>query len=162
MSYTLTGRLQSRLVGTLPALLLALALHRWWAIELVALMLAVGAALDLLAYHRLLAYQAGWIAVPLALLELAIVIPAMYALGIAAPLRPALLLYAVGFVGAQVLGHAVFPRLRLEYGESGGELGRGGALTAAAVAVTSSAASAARMRCAHRPCTCTASSRGRS
>ena len=37
----------------------------------------------------------------------------------------ALVLYAVAWLGALVLGHAVFPRLRLEYGESGGELGRG-------------------------------------
>ena len=37
MSYTLNGRVQSRLAATLPALLVALALHRWWAIELVAL-----------------------------------------------------------------------------------------------------------------------------
>ena len=41
MSYTLTGRIQSRLVATLPPLLLALGIHRWWAVELVALMLAV-------------------------------------------------------------------------------------------------------------------------
>ena len=52
MSYTLTGRIQSRLVATLPPLLLALAIHRWWALELVALMLAFGLALDLCIYDR--------------------------------------------------------------------------------------------------------------
>ena len=42
MSYTLKGRIQSRLAATVPALVVALALQRWWAIELVALMTIVG------------------------------------------------------------------------------------------------------------------------
>ena len=70
MSYTLRGRIESRLVATLPPLLVALAIHRWWAIELVALMLAVGLALDVCVYDRLLAYQPGWLALPLGALEL--------------------------------------------------------------------------------------------
>src|SRR2546421_659812 len=37
-------------------------------------------------------------------------------------------------LGAQLFGHALFPRVRLEYAEAGGELGRRGALTAVAVA----------------------------
>ena len=135
MSYTLTGRIQSRVVAMLPALLLALALHRWWAIELVALMLAVGLLLDAGIYDRALSYQPAWLAVPLGVLELAIIYPAMRYLGIAAPLRLALLLYAVGWLSAQVFAHGLLPRLRLEYAEAGGEPGRAGALTAAAVVV---------------------------
>jgi hypothetical protein len=133
MSYTLKGRVQSRVVAMLPALLLALALHRWWAIELVALMLAVGLLLDAAVYDRVLSYQPAWLAVPLGVLELAILYPAMRYLGIAAPLRLALLLYAVGWLSAQVFAHGVLPRLRLEYAEAGGEPGRAGALTAAAI-----------------------------
>jgi len=136
MSYTLRGRIESRLAGTAPALLLALGLHRWWAIELVALMVALGATLDLVVYHRALLYQPAWLAVPLGALELVLVYLAMRALGIAAPLGPALLLYGVGWLGAQVLGRGVFPRLRLEYGEAGGELGRVGVVTSTAIALT--------------------------
>jgi len=135
MSYTLKGRIQSRVVAMLPALLLALALHRWWAIELVALMLAVGLLLDAAVYDRVLSYQPAWLAVPLGVLELAILYPAMRYLGIAAPLRLALLLYAVGWLSAQVFAHGLLPRLRLEYAEAGGEPGRAGALTAAAIVV---------------------------
>jgi hypothetical protein len=136
MSYTLTGRSQSRIASALPALLVALALHRWWAIELVALMLAVGLVLDVLVYHRGLAYQAGWTAVPLGVVELGVVIGGMRALHIAAPLAWALALYALAWLSGQLAGHALFPRLRLEYAESGGELGRAGALTSPAVIVT--------------------------
>ena len=136
MSYTLRGRLESRVGSIVPALVLALALHRWWAIEVVALMLVIGFALDAFVYHRALPYQPGWLAVPLGLGELALVYTAVRELGIGAPRNTALVLYAVGWLGAQVLAQAVFPRLRLEYGESGGELGRGGAAMAAAVGVT--------------------------
>ena len=59
MSYTLKGRIESRLGSAVPALVVALALHRWWAIELVALMLAIGLVLDVVVYHRALAYQPG-------------------------------------------------------------------------------------------------------
>jgi hypothetical protein len=135
MSYTLRGRLESRLASVLPALAVALAAHRWWAIELVALMLAVGVVLDTIVYHRALPYQPGWVALPLGAVELGVVYGWARALGIGAPLRWALLLFLLGWASAQVLGHAVFPRLRLEYAESGGELGRFGAATAAAVAV---------------------------
>jgi hypothetical protein len=135
MSYTLRGRIETRLAAGLPAVLLALALHRWWAIELVALMLAIGAVLDL-AYHRLFSYQAGWLVLPLGALELALVYGAMTRLGIGAPLVQALLVYGVGWAGAFVAVHAVLPARRLEYAESGGELGRQGLLTGAAVAAT--------------------------
>ncbi len=134
MSYTLRGRIESRLASAVPALVVALALHTWWAIEIVALMLVIGLALDALVYHRVLAYQPGWAAVPLGALELGLVYGAMRWLGIMAPLRWALVLYAVGWLAAQLCVQALFPRARLEYGEAGGELGRGGGLTAVAVA----------------------------
>lgn len=136
MSYTLRGRLESRLVAAVPALAVALALHRWWAIEVVAAMLAIGIVLDATVYHRLFAYQPGWAAVPLGALELALVYAAMRALPIHAPLGLALVLYAVGWGGMQLFGHALLPGLRLSYAESGGELGHAGALTSLAVAVT--------------------------
>jgi hypothetical protein len=132
MSYTLTGRIQTRVVSLLPALLAALALQRWWAIELTALMLGIGLVLDVTVYHRVLAYQPAWLAVPLGALELALVYAAMRWLDLMAPLRWALGLYAIGWVAAQLFGHALFPRFRLEYAEDGGELGRRGALTAVA------------------------------
>jgi hypothetical protein len=136
MSYTLKGRLESRVASAAPALLLALGLHRWWAIELVAVMLAIGATLDSSVYHRLLAYQPGWFALPLGALELALTYTAMRLLGIGAPLDLALLLYGVAWASALLFGHALMPWFRLEYGESGGELGRVGVLTSAAIAVT--------------------------
>jgi hypothetical protein len=136
MSYTLRGRIESRVAAALPALVLALALHRWWAIELVALMLALGLALDAAVYHSAFPYQPAWTAVPLGSLELALVYGGMRTLGIAAPLGLAVTLFAVAWVSAQVFVHAVFPRLRLEYGEAGGELGRSGAIAALAVAIT--------------------------
>ncbi len=136
MSYTLRGRIESRLGAAVPALALAIALHRWWAIELVALMLALGLALDLCVYHRLLPYQQGWAALPLGALELGLTWAAMRAAGIGAPLSWALALYGVAWASGQLCAHALFPRLRLEYAEAGGELGRAGAATAVAVAVT--------------------------
>jgi hypothetical protein len=134
MSYTLIGRIQTRVVSALPALLVALALQRWWAIELVALMLGIGLVLDAVVYDRVLAYQPAWLALPLGALELGLIYGAMRWLQLMAPLRWALGLYAIGWLAAQLFGQAVFPRLHLEYAEDGGELGRRGALTAIAVA----------------------------
>lgn len=134
MSYTLRGRIESRLAATLPVLLVALAVHRWWAIELVAVMLAIGLALDATAYHRLLAYQPAWAALPLGALELVLVYVAMRELPIHAPLGSALLLYALAWSSALLFAHVLLPRLRLTYAEDGGELGRTGIPTAAAVA----------------------------
>ena len=136
MSYTLRGRIESRLASALPALVVAIALHRWWAIELVALMLALGLLLDVTVYHRFLDYQPGWAALPLGALELGLLYVAMRRLEIPAPLGWAFGLYAIAWVSGQVFVHAVFPRARLEYGETGGELGRVGALTALAVGAT--------------------------
>jgi hypothetical protein len=129
MSYTLRGRLESRLGFLLLPLVAAsvatLALREWWPVELAGLMLAVGLALDLV-YHRAFPYQPGWLALPLGLLELAIVMALVRGLEIEAPLQVALALFAGSWLLAQVLGHAVFPLRRLSYGEEGGELGGAG------------------------------------
>ena len=137
MSYTLRGRLESRLAATLVPLLgaasLAAVLRAWWPLELAALMLAIGVALDAALYHRVLAYQPGWLALPLGLLELAAVVGAAALLGIDAPLVPALAFFGASWLVSQVLAHAVFPLVHLSYGEDGGELGRAGPLVAASM-----------------------------
>ena len=96
-------------------------------------MLAVGLALDLV-YDRGLDYQPGWLAVPLGLLELAVVLALARILELGAPLLPALAFYAGSWVLAQALAQAGFPLLRLSYADDGGELGLlGGAVAAAAL-----------------------------
>ncbi|MEO5576057.1 MAG: right-handed parallel beta-helix repeat-containing protein [Gaiellaceae bacterium] len=143
MSYTLRGRLESRLAPALlpfaAALVLAPLLHVWWPIELVALMVGVGVLLDVAVYHRRLPYQPGWAALPLGVLELGATMGLSLLLGLNAPLTPALALFGAGWLLAQVLGHAALPFLRLTYAEDGGELGRAGialsTLAAAAVLV---------------------------
>jgi hypothetical protein len=144
MSYTLRGRLESRLAVVLAPLLaacvVALALKAWWPVELAGLMLAVGVAFDLMLYHRLLPYQPGWAALPLGLLELAAVMGLGRLLHVDAALPAALAFYTAAWLLAQALGHAVFPLLRLSYGEDGGELGRTGAAVAATAVVVLAAA----------------------
>ncbi len=139
MSYTLRGRVESRLAALLPIVVAACALalteHRWWPVEAVGLMLGVGLALDLQAYHRLLPYQPGWAALPLGLAEVGLVLLCMRLADINAPPDQALALFAGGWLVAQLLGHAGFPLLRLGYAEDGGELGRLGIVSAAAVGV---------------------------
>jgi nitrous oxidase accessory protein NosD len=139
VAYTLRGRLESRLAAALlplaVALALAGALTAWWPAELAALMLGVGLALDVLVYHRIFPYQPAWLALPLGFVELGIVMGLVFAFDIGAPLGPALGLFAGAWALAQVLGHAVLPRLRLEYSEDGGELGRQGAAVAAVAAL---------------------------
>jgi hypothetical protein len=146
MSYTLRGRLESRLAALLPVVVvacaLALAEHRWWPVEAVGLMLGIGLALDVQVYHRLLAYQPGWAALPLGLIELGVLLGCMRLAGIAAPLGQAVALFAGGWLLAQILGHAGFPLLRLGYAEEGGELGRFGTVTALAVGVALAGAGA--------------------
>jgi hypothetical protein len=137
VSYTLRGRIETRLAGALlPVVVAALAaplLHKWWPLELAGLMLAIGLALDVLVYHRLLPYQPGWAALPLGLLELGLTMAAARALGLGAPPRPALLFFAASWLLAQLLAHAVLPLLHLTWPEDGGELGRvGPGLSAAA------------------------------
>jgi hypothetical protein len=144
MSYTLRGRLESRLAVVLAPLLaacvVALALKAWWPVELAGLMLGVGLAFDLVFYHRLLPYQPGWAALPLGLLELAAVMGLGRLLHVDAALPAALAFYTAAWLLAQVLGHAVFPFVRLSYGEDGGELGRAGAAVAATAVVVLAAA----------------------
>jgi hypothetical protein len=137
MSYTLRGRIESRLAALLPVLLgccvLAAVLHRWWPVELCGLMAAVGLALDAQLWHRLFPYQPAWAAVPIGLAELGIVLAIVYGFGLHPPLRPALLLFAVGWLASVIFGQVVYPYLRLSYAEDGGELGRAGAVAAGAV-----------------------------
>lgn len=144
MAFTLRGRLESRLAVVLAPLCgacaLALVIHRWWPIELALLMLAVGAALDALVYHRAFAYQAGWLALPFGLVELGAVMGLAIPLDVDAPFAPALAFYAGSWLLAQTLVHAGFPLARLSYGEDGGELGRAGAAAATAVVTLAAAA----------------------
>jgi hypothetical protein len=136
MSFTLRGRLESRLVAAVVPLLaacgLAAAVTEWWPLALAAAMVGVGMCFDL-AYDRLFDYQPGWLALPLALLELGAVMGVVYGAGISAPLPIALAFFAGAWLSGQVLVHAVFPYSRLSYGEDGGELGRAGGLLAASV-----------------------------
>lgn len=122
MSYTLRGRLESRLAALALPVLVAAAVHEWWTIELAGLMAAVGLALDLV-YHRPLAYQPGWAAVPIGLLELGIVTALVYALDIRAPLTWAVVFYVGAWLWTQVLAHALLPLWRMSWAEDGGELG---------------------------------------
>ena len=139
MSYTLRGRLESRLAATLAPLLaaagLALAERDWWPLALALLMLAVGVAFDVGVYHRLLRYQPGWAAIPLGLVELGVLMGLIRLLDVQAPLPVALGLFGGAWFLGQVLAHAGFPLLRLEYAEDGGELGRIGTATAVTVLV---------------------------
>jgi hypothetical protein len=95
-------------------------------------MIGVGLAFDV-ALDRRLDYQPGWLALPLAAAELAAIMGIVFALGISAPLLVALAFFAGSWALAQILTHAVFPYLRLTYGEDGGELGRAGLAVAAFV-----------------------------
>src|SRR4029078_8575849 len=130
MSYTLTGRVESRLLSAIVPLVvacgLALTLHRWWPVEIAALMVGVGVVLDAALYDRVLSYQPGWASLPLGALELVLVVSLAGPVGIVAPLGPALAFFAAPGVLAQVLGPAAFPWLRLSYAEDGGELARVG------------------------------------
>ena len=152
MSYTLRGRVESRLASLVlvlaVAIPLALAEHRWWPVEAVGLMLGVGLALDVQVYHRALPYQPGWAALPLGALELGLLVLLMRVTGVMAPLGQAVALFACGWIAAQLLGHAAFPLLRLGYAEEGGELGRLGAASAVLIGVVlaGSAATAYALR----------------
>ena len=130
MSYTLRGRIETRLAGALVpvgvAAVLAPILHKWWPLELAGLMLLVGLTLDVVVYHRLLPYQPGWAAVPLGLLELGLTMSAAQLLDLGAPFEPAVLFFAGSWLLAQLLAHAVLPMLHLTWPEDGGELGRAG------------------------------------
>jgi hypothetical protein len=138
VSYTLRGRIESRLAALLPVLLAACliagVLRLWWPVELVALMAGVGLALDLEVWHRLLPYQPAWAMVPLGMVELGALMGIVYGFGLHAPLWPALALFGAGWLASVVLAQAGFPLLRLGYAEDGGELGRiGGVATVGVV-----------------------------
>jgi hypothetical protein len=152
VSYTLRGRVESRLASLVlvlaVAIPLAIAEHRWWPVEAVGLMLGVGLALDVQVYHRALPYQPGWAALPLGALELGLLVLLMHVTGVMAPLGQAVALFACSWIAAQLLGHAAFPLLRLGYAEEGGELGRLGAASAVLIGVVlaGSAATAYALR----------------
>ena len=139
MSYTLRGRLETRLAAALLPFLVAAVLspilHKWWPLELTGLMLGIGLALDLALYHRLLPYQPGWVALPLGLLELGLTMGAARLWEVNPPLYPALGFFAGAWLVLQVLAHAGLPLLQLSWPEDGGELGRAGVALAAAAPV---------------------------
>jgi hypothetical protein len=130
VSYTLRGRLETRLAAAvapvLVAAVLAPILHKWWPLELAGIMVAVGLALDVAVYHRLLPYQPGWLALPLGVLELGLTMALAIGLDLNAPLRPALAFFAGAWVVQQLLAHALLPLVRWTWPEDGGELGRAG------------------------------------
>lgn len=130
MSYTLRGRLESRLAAAalpfLAACTLGVVLGHWWPVELAGVMVATGLALDLV-YDRLVPYQPGWAALPLGLLELALTMELARSLDVQAPLRSAVWFFVGSWLVVQICVHAVFPFARLAYAEDGGELGQGGA-----------------------------------
>jgi parallel beta-helix repeat protein len=132
VSYTLRGRIESRLAAVvipfLAACVAAAVLLEWWPLELVGAMLLAGLALDVVVYDRLLSYQPGWLAVPLGLLELAATVALVRWVDIGAPLEPALWFFVGSWLVSQLLGHAGLPLLRLSYAEDGGELGEVGTL----------------------------------
>ena len=107
MSYTLRGRAETRLAALVPVLLgacvLAGALHRWWPVELVALMGAVGLFLDVEVWNRLLPYQPAWATLPLGAVELGVLMAIVYGFGLHAPLWPAIALFATGWLTAVFL-----------------------------------------------------------
>jgi hypothetical protein len=137
LSYTLRGRVETRLAALLPVLLAACVVagvrHHWWPVELVALMAAVGLALDVEVWHRLLPYQPAWATAPLGAVELGALMAIVYAFGLHAPLWPAIALFGLGWLSSVVLAQVGFPLFRLGYAEDGGELGRVGGVAAVAI-----------------------------
>jgi nitrous oxidase accessory protein NosD len=137
VSYTLRGRVDSRLLAALgPALaaaILALALHKWWPVEIAALMVGAGVVLDILVYDRVFDYQPGWVALPLGALELGVVMGLARITHVQAPAGEAIAFFAGSWALAQLLGHVFYPWLRLSYADDGGELGRPGGTAAAFV-----------------------------
>jgi hypothetical protein len=142
------------------AAVLSATLAAWRPIQLAGLMLAVGAAFDLALYHRLLPYQPGWIALPLAVLELGAIMALAHAARIGAPVGAAIGFTVGSWLVTQALAHAVFPLVRVSYAEDGGELGRIGATAVAAcVAVAAFAGGVAwgtRPPTVHLAAACTA------
>jgi hypothetical protein len=115
------------------ACVLAAVLHRWWPVELVALMAAVGLFLDLEVWHRLVPYQPAWATIPLGAVELAVLMAIVYGFGLHAPLLPALALFGAGWLAAVIVSQVGLPLLWLGYAEDGGEIGKLGAVAAVAL-----------------------------
>lgn len=148
MSYTLRGRVETRLAASLLPIVAAacvtLATHEWWPLQLTALMLGVGLALDTAVYHRFFPYQPGWLALLLGAAEFGVVLGLVRSLGVEAPAAAAYGFFAGAWLIAQIAVHAAFPVAVDSYGEDGGELGRVGAAAAAIVlAIGASAGGAA-------------------
>jgi parallel beta-helix repeat protein len=153
MSYTLRGRLETRLAASLlpiaAAGCLTLASHEWWPLQLTALMLGVGFALDAAVYHRLFPYQPAWLALGLGVAEFGAVLGLVRLLGIEAPPAAAYGFFAGAWLITQIAVHAAFPVAVDSYGEDGGELGRVG--TAAVLVVLAIGASAGGAAWAAQP-----------
>lgn len=147
MALTLRGRVETRLAAALlpflAACVAAAAVTEWWPLQLAGLMVATGLCAEL-AYHALLPYQPGWLALPLGAAELAVVMALATAFEVEAPRSAGLAFFAGSWLVGQVLVHAVLPRLHLTYGDDGGELGRAGpALSALAPAAAAGVLAAA-------------------
>jgi len=84
--------------------------------------------------------------------EFGLLVLLMRATGVMAPTGQAALLFAGGWIAAQLLGHAVFPWLRLSYSEDGGELGRLGIASAVVVGVVLAGSRRRRTRFNRRSC----------
>jgi nitrous oxidase accessory protein NosD len=136
----LETRLAAALLPIVAACIVTLATHEWWPLELAALMLGVGVALDVFVYHPFLRYQPAWLAIPLGLLELSLIMVLVRALGVEAPAPAAYGFFAGAWIVSQVLVHAVLPVAHLSYGEDGGELGRKGVHVVTAVLLIGAAA----------------------
>lgn len=136
MSYTLRGRLETRLAGVVVPVLvaagLALGLREWWPLELAGLMVGVALAFDVLVWHPLLRYQPGWAALPMGVVELWLTLALARQFELDAPFTAAVAFFVGSWLLAQVIGQAVLPLVRLSYPEDGGELGRGGLVLGAA------------------------------
>jgi nitrous oxidase accessory protein NosD len=153
LSFTLRGRIETRLAASLPPIVAAcgvtLTSHEWWPLQLTALMLGVGLLLDVVVYDRLLPYQPGWLAPLLGAAEFAAVLALVRTLGVEAPAAAAYGFFAGAWLVAQIAVHAGFPAALVSYGEDGGELGRAGA--AVAVLVVAIGASAGGVAWAAEP-----------
>ena len=127
MSYSLSGRIQSRLASSLATFFVALLLARYldmvWPLQVAGLMLVVGLVLDCAVYHRTFSYQPGWTALPLGLAEFGIVYTIAYALSLRARPIQGIGLFALAWLLNQILTQAVFPRLSLSWPEDGGRFG---------------------------------------
>ena len=146
MSLTLRGRVETRLAAALlplaAACVWAAVIARAWPVAVAALMIGVGAFLDVVVWNRL-DYQPGWAAVPIGAVELVLVMSAARALHVHAPLRPAVAFFVAAWVVAQLFTHALLPLVRLTYAEDGGELAKN-SLPVAVVVVVAAAAGVAR------------------